>query len=208
MNLISSLVDIFVNLDKNLILVANTYGILAYPLLFLIIFLETGIVIAPFLPGDSLLFAAGALSAIGVFNIFILFIVVAIAAILGDTVNYWIGRYLGESIIKRKILRREYIDRTHNFYEKYGGKTIILARFVPIIRTFAPFIAGVGKMKYSKFITYNVIGGLAWVVLFLFLGFFFGNLPFVQKNFTLVIFAIIFISILPAIIEYLRSRTK
>ena len=206
MSILTNVLDIFVHLDKNLILVANAYGILAYPLLFLIIFLETGMVLTPFLPGDSLLFAAGALSAIGIFNIFILFFLLALASVLGDSANYWIGRYLGESIIKRKLLRKEYLDRTHHFYEKYGGKTIILARFIPIIRTFAPFIAGIGKMRYSKFIFYNIIGGLAWVLLFLGLGFFFGNLPFVQANFTLVIFAIILISILPAIIEYLRHR--
>jgi len=206
MSIITNFIDLFVHLDKNLILVANSYGILAYPLLFIIIFLETGMVLTPFLPGDSLLFVAGALSSIGIFNVFILFILLSLASILGDSANYWIGRYLGDSIIKRKLLRKEYLDRTHHFYEKYGGKTIIFARFVPIIRTFAPFIAGIGKMRYSKFLFYNIIGGLAWVLLFLSLGFFFGNLPFVQENFTLVIFAIIIISILPAIIEYIRHR--
>jgi membrane-associated protein len=176
----------------------------------LIIFLETGLVITPFLPGDSLLFAAGAFAALGALNVWVLFVLLSVAAILGDTVNYWIGHYIGPRAFSGNIrfLKKEYLDRTHAFYEKYGGKTIILARFIPIIRTFAPFVAGIGAMTYSKFIVYNVVGGIAWVGIFLFGGYFFGNLPFVKDNFTIVILAIIGISVLPGVIEYLRERSR
>ena len=167
--------------------------------------------VTPVLPGDSLLFAAGALAAKGALDVAWLFILLSIAAVLGDTANYWIGCLVGPKVFhkeKVRFLNREYLDRTHQFYEKYGGKTIIIARFVPIIRTFAPFVAGIGSMAYWHFISYNVIGGIAWIAICVFAGFFFGNLPFVKENFSLVIFAIIFISILPGIIEFARQRFK
>jgi len=172
--------------------------------------METGFVITPFLPGDSLIFAAGAFAGLGYLHIGVLFAVLAAAAIAGDTANYWIGHFIGPKAFSGSVrfLKKEYLDRTHAFYEKHGGKTIIIARFIPIIRTFAPFVAGVGAMTYPKFIAYNVIGGMAWVALFSFGGYFFGNLPVVQQNFTFVILAIIFISILPAIIEFIRGRQQ
>jgi membrane-associated protein len=182
-----------------------------YLILFLIIFAETGFVVTPFLPGDSLIFAAGALAAsLGVLNPWLLFGLLTVAAILGDSVNYAIGHAIGPRVFREDVrfLKREYLDRTHEFYEKHGGKTIILARFMPIIRTFAPFVAGVGAMTYQKFITYNVVGGIVWVGLFTFLGYFFGNIPAVQHNFTYVILGIIFVSVLPPIYEVLRSRSK
>jgi len=206
MSLIHSFISFFTELDTNLIAVIQNYGILAYPLLFIIVFLETGIVFTPFLPGDSLIFVAGTLAASGLLNIFLLFTILALAAILGDTANYWIGRYFGCGILAQKCLKQEYLTKTQNFYEKHGGKTIILARFIPIVRTFAPFVAGIGKMRYSRFLSYNIVGGLMWVTLFLFTGFFFGNLPLIKENLTLVILIIIFLSILPAIIEYIKHK--
>lgn len=210
MELITTFIDIFLHLDKYLSQIITDYGTWTYLILFTIIFLETGLVITPFLPGDSLLFAAGTFAALGALNPVLLFVLLSIAAVIGDTVNYWIGNYIGPRAFSGEIrfLKREYMDRTHEFYEKHGGKTIILARFVPIIRTFAPFVAGVGSMTYGRFITYNVVGGIVWVGLFVALGFFFGNIPFVEENFTLVILAIIFISILPPIVEYLRERMR
>ncbi|OGO26289.1 MAG: hypothetical protein A2W33_10125 [Chloroflexi bacterium RBG_16_52_11] len=178
--------------------------------MFLIIFLETGVVITPFLPGDSLLFAAGTFAAMGSLNIYVLLILLSLAAILGDTVNYWIGHSIGPRAFNGEIrfLKKEHLDRTHAFYERHGGKTIILARFIPIIRTFAPFVAGVGAMTYGRFITYNVIGGIAWVVIFTLAGYFFGQVPFVQENFTYVVVAIILISVMPAVFEIIRGRLK
>ena len=210
MDLILTLIDIFLHLDEFLGEIIRTYGAWTYLLLFLIIFMETGLVVTPFLPGDSLIFAAGTFAALGYMNIGLLFLLLATAAILGDTVNYWIGHYIGPRAFSGNVrfLKKEYMDRTHAFYEKHGGKTIILARFVPIVRTFAPFVAGVGAMSYGKFISYNIIGGLAWVASFLFLGYFFGNLPFVQKNFEFVVIAIVLISVLPAVIEYLKERAR
>ena len=210
MDFISSLIDFILHLDKHLNEIIQTYGIWTYLLLFLIIFMETGLVIFPFLPGDSLLFAAGAFAAQGSLNVFVLFILLSLAAILGDTVNYWIGHYIGPRAFSGNVrfLKKEYLDRTHAFYEKYGGKTIILARFIPIIRTFAPFVAGIGAMTYSHFIVYNVVGGVLWVGLFTFGGYFFGNLPFVKDNFIIVIITIIFISVLPAVVEVVRERVK
>ncbi len=210
MELISYLIDLFLHLDKHLSQVIQTYGVWTYLLLFLIIFMETGLVVTPFLPGDSLLFAAGAFAGLGSLNVWLLFVLLSIAAIAGDTVNYWIGHYIGPRAFSGEIrfLKKEYMDRTHAFYEKHGGKTIILARFVPIVRTFAPFVAGVGAMTYGKFISYNVIGGLLWVALFTFGGYFFGNLPFVQDNFTFVVLAIILISVLPAVYEFLKERSR
>ena len=210
MELILNLVDIFLHLDKYLGDIIRDYGTLTYLILFGIIFMETGLVVTPFLPGDSLIFAAGAFAGLGSLNIWVLFILLGFAAILGDTVNYWIGHYIGPRAFSGNVrfLKKEYLDRTHAFYEKHGGKTIILARFVPIIRTFAPFVAGVGAMTYGKFITYNVVGGFLWVALFSFMGYFFGNLKAVQENFSLVIIAIVLISVMPAVIEYIKEKIK
>jgi membrane-associated protein len=203
-------VDFFLHLDKYLDAIIRTYGTWTYLILFLIIFIETGLVIMPFLPGDSLLFAAGAFAAIGSLDPVLLFVLVEIAAVLGDTVNYWIGAYIGPRAFSGKVrfLKKEYLDRTQVFYDKYGGITIIIARFVPIVRTFAPFVAGVGKMKYGQFFLYNVIGGVLWTQLFVFAGYFFGNIAFVRDNFSLVVIAIILISILPGIFEFVRNKRK
>ena len=210
MDLISNLFNMFLHLDEHLSVIIQTYGTWTYLLLFLIIFLETGVVITPFLPGDSLLFAAGTFAAMGSLNIYVLLILLSLAAILGDTVNYWIGHSIGPRAFNGEIrfLKKEHLDRTHAFYERHGGKTIILARFIPIIRTFAPFVAGVGAMTYGRFITYNVIGGIAWVVIFTLAGYFFGQVPFVQENFTYVVVAIILISVMPAVFEIIRGRLK
>ena len=206
------LFDLILHLDEHLAELTQTYGTWTYALLFLIIFLETGVVIAPFLPGDSLLFAAGALAAVpeANLNVVLLFILLSVAAIIGDTVNYWIGHAIGPRAFQGNIrfLKKEYLERTHQFYEKYGGKTIVLARFIPIIRTFAPFVAGIGSMSYGKFITYNILGGILWTAIFIFGGYFFGNLPIVKNNFSLVILAIIFLSLLPPIIEFIQSRRR
>jgi membrane-associated protein len=208
MEFINHLIDIFLHLDKYLGTIIQTYGIWTYALLFLVIFMETGFVITPFLPGDSLIFAAGTFAGFGDLNIVVLFIVLCSAAILGDTANYWIGHFIGPRAFSGEVrfLKKEYLDRTHEFYERHGGKTIILARFVPIVRTFAPFVAGVGEMSYPHFITYNVVGGVLWVSLFLFLGYFFGNLPFVQNNFSVVVIVIIGISVVPMIYEFIKGR--
>lgn len=191
--------------------IIQAYGIWTYLILFLIIFCETGLVVTPLLPGDSLLFAAGAFAAKGDLDVMWLFILLSIAAILGDTANYWIGDYIGPKIFHKedvRLLNKEYLDRTHQFYEKYGGKTIIIARFVPIIRTFAPFVAGIGSMTYLRFVSYNIIGGIAWIAACAFAGFFFGNIPIVKQNFTIVISAIIVISILPGITEFIRQHNE
>ena len=206
--LIAQVFNFFMEIDKNILIMISTYGIFIYPLLFLIIFLETGIVITPFLPGDSLIFAVGAAAGAGALNIIILFIILCSAAILGDSVNYYIGKYFGDNILRKGLIKLEYIHKTRDFYEKHGGKTIILARFIPIVRTFAPFIAGIGKMKYGSFLMYNVIGGILWVSLFLFLGYFSGNLPFVKEHFAFVIFIIIALSIVPVIYEYTIRKLK
>lgn len=210
MEYIQYIIEIFLHLDKYLGEIIRNYGTWTYALLFLIIFMETGFVVTPFLPGDSLLFAAGTFAALGDLSIGVLLILLMVAAILGDTVNYWVGHFIGPRAFSGNVrfLKKEYLDRTHEFYEKHGGKTIILARFIPIIRTFAPFVAGVGAMTYLHFITYNVVGGIAWVLLFTLGGYFFGNIPAVQDNFTFVILAIIFISVLPGIIEFLRGRSR
>lgn len=207
--MIKNVIDIILNLDIYLNEIIAYYGIWSYLILFLVIFCETGLVITPFLPGDSLIFVIGALSAGGEINITIITLILIAAAILGDTVNFHIGKFLGPKVFnKPKIpfLKKEYLIKTHEFYERHGGKTIILARFIPIIRTFAPFVAGMGEMNYIKFISYNIIGGIVWVLTFVLGGYFFGNIQYVKDNFTMVIFAIIFISILPAIITYLKEK--
>lgn len=211
MELIANLIEFVLHLDKHLNLIIQTYGVWTYLLLFLVIFIETGLVVTPFLPGDSLLFAAGTFAALGSLNVGLLFVLLSAAAIGGDTVNYWIGHFVGPKVFSKenvRFLNKEHLDRTHQFYEKHGGKTIILARFIPIIRTFAPFVAGIGKMTYWRFISYNLIGGLVWPALFLFGGYYFGNIPFVKRNFTLVIVAIILISVLPMIIEFVSHRLR
>jgi membrane-associated protein len=209
MELLKSLIEILLHLDVHLDLAIRDYGIWTYGILFLIIFLETGLVVFPFLPGDSLLFAGGTFAALGSLDVLWLVIFLSIAAIAGDTVNYWIGYTTGPKVFKReksRLFSKKHLHRTHQFYEKYGGKTIILARFIPIIRTFAPFVAGIGSMTYGRFIIYNISGGISWVLIFVFGGYFFGNIPFIRHNFSLVIIAIILLSILPGIIEFLRHR--
>jgi len=211
MELIRQFVDLFLHLDKHLNGVVQDYQMWTYAILFVIIFCETGLVVTPILPGDSLLFAAGALAASGPpLQPGWLFALLSIAAVAGDTVNYWIGHGFGDALAKKypKIFKKEYLEKTHQFYEKYGGETIIIARFVPIVRTFAPFVAGVGHMTYGKFISYNVIGGLLWIALFIYGGYFFGNMPLVKNHFSLVIVVIILLSILPGVIEFLRQRKK
>jgi len=209
MELVSKIVDFVLHLDAHLSALIQHYGLWTYIILFVVIFCETGLVVTPFLPGDSLIFAAGTFAARGDLNILGLFLILSAAAVLGDTANYWIGKIMGPKIFQKensRIFKKSYLDRTHKFYEKYGAETIIIARFVPIVRTFAPFVAGIGRMSYGKFLSYNVIGGVGWVALFTFGGYFFGNIPFVRKNFSLVILAIILISLLPAAVEFLRHR--
>lgn len=209
MDFIKTLVDLFLHLDKNLELVIQGYGMWTYLILFILVFLETGLVVTPFLPGDSLLFVAGAFSASGSLNVVLLFITLGIAAILGDTANYQIGHFVGPKVFSKsntRLFKKEHLERTQLFYEKHGGKTIIIARFIPVIRTFAPFVAGIGEMTYLRFLSYNLIGGIAWVTILLFGGYLFGNLPIVRNNFTTVILAIIFISILPGILNFLKAK--
>lgn len=211
MELIANFIDIFMHLDKHLSSVIQNYGALTYAILFLIIFCETGLVVTPFLPGDSLLFAVGTFTAIGALDVSVVFVLLTIAAIAGDTVNYWIGNFVGPKVFYKDdvgFLNKKHLERTHQFYEKYGGKTIIIARFVPIIRTFAPFVAGIGSMSYGRFLSYNIIGGTLWVAICVFAGYFFGNIPIVKQNFSIVILAIIFISIMPGVIEFLRHRYR
>jgi membrane-associated protein len=209
---IQAIIDFILHIDQHLVNIVSNYQTWTYLILFLIIFAETGFVVTPFLPGDSLLFAAGAIIAKpeSGLNIFLMAALLIVAAISGDLVNYHIGKYIGPKAFsgRYKLLKREYLEKTEAFYNKYGGKTIIYARFVPIVRTFAPFIAGVGSMTYSRFASYNVIGGVLWIVSFLFLGYFFGALPVIKSNFTYVIFAIIIVSILPAFIEVIRGKRK
>jgi membrane-associated protein len=207
---IHTLVDLFLHLEEHLNTILAHYGGWTYLILFLIVFCETGLVVTPFLPGDSLLFATGALAAGGPLDVRLLFVLLSVAAIAGDTVNYWIGSIVGPRVFTDKVrfLKREHLEKTHRFYERYGGKTIVLARFMPIIRTFAPFVAGIGRMTYWRFASYNVFGGILWVGLFLFGGYYFGNLPFVEKNFSLVILAISVVSILPGVVEYVRERRR
>lgn len=214
MEFIHFIIDFILHIDRHLLELVENYGVWVYAILFLIVFCETGLVVTPFLPGDSLLFVAGALAASNVtgdFNIIILNIILITAAILGDGVNYTIGRFFGEKLFSNpdsKIFKQSYLEKTHHFYEKHGGKTIILARFVPIVRTFAPFVAGMGHMGYKHFAAFNVIGGVIWVVLFTLLGYFVGTIEWVQQNLKLLMIAIIFLSIVPAIVEVIRERAK
>ena len=211
MDYVRGLVDFVLHLDHHLAEIIQNYGAQTYALIFVIVFLETGVVVTPFLPGDSLLFAAGSFAGLGALSLWPVFLVCVAAAILGDTVNYAIGSYFGPKVFhfpKSRFFNPRHLQRTHGFYEKYGGKTIIIARFIPIIRTFAPFVAGVGKMSYWRFLAYNAVGGLLWVSICVFAGYFFGNLPFVKKNFSLVIVAIVIISVLPAVFEFLKHRAE
>lgn len=203
--------DFVLHLDTHLTDLVSQYGVLTYGVLFLIIFAETGFVVTPFLPGDSLLFAAGAISSLGSLNVWLVIALLIVAAVLGDTVNYWIGHFLGQKIVdnpKIKFINQEHIDKTEQFFKKYGGKTIILARFVPIVRTFAPFVAGVGTMDYPKFILYNIVGGAAWVTAFTLLGYLFGNIPFIKENFHYAVFGIIFLSLIPILYEYIQHKRQ
>jgi membrane-associated protein len=211
MDLFIKFIDIFLHLDKYLNVVITNYGSWVYLILFLIIFCETGLVVTPFLPGDSLLFAAGTFAAIGSLDPAALFLLLGTAAIAGNMVNYQVGYFVGPKIFHRenvRFLKKEYLERTHQYFERYGGLTIIIARFIPIIRTFAPFLAGVGKMTYWHFMTYNIIGSAAWIAAFIFGGFFFGNIPAVKNNFTLVILTIIAVSLVPTVIGFLRHRLR
>lgn len=207
---LSAFINIILHLDIYLNQIVLEYKSTTYALLFLIIFLETGLVVIPFLPGDSLLFAAGAIAVMGSLSPLWLIILLSIAAILGDTVNYWIGRKAGSKLysMETRFIKKEHFEKTQQFYEKYGGKTILLARFLPIIRTFAPFVAGIGKMNYLRFLAYNVIGGIAWVTLFISVGYYFGNIPIIKQNFTTVIMAIIVVTMAPAVIEFLKHYRK
>jgi len=210
MDWILKLLDFILHVDTYLNDIITRFGGWTYGLLFVVIFMETGFVVTPFLPGDSLIFAAATFAARGVLNPWLMFTLLSIAAISGDTVNYWIGHAIGNKAYTGEVkwIKKEYMERTHAFFEKHGGKTIFLARFVPIIRTFAPFVAGVSKMSYGHFITWNLVGGVTWVAIFTLLGFFFGNIPFVQDNFELVIIAIVFISFIPAVVEGLKARKE
>ncbi len=207
MELLQQLIQFILHIDQHLFDMCAQYGTWVYAFLFVIIFCETGFVVTPFLPGDSLLFAAGALAAIGALNIWFSIILLIAAAFIGDTANYWIGHYVGPKVFykeKVRFLNKEYLERTHNFYEKHGGMTIIIARFLPIIRTFAPFVAGIGSMTYPRFIVYNITGGILWVLLFTLGGYFFGNVPFVKQNFSLVIVALVLVPGIPALVEFIR----
>ncbi len=208
MTFIKTVIDIILHLDVHLSAIITQYGAWTYGLLFVIIFVETGLVVTPFLPGDSLIFAAGTFAALGSLNVVLLFVLLAVAAVLGDTVNYWIGHYLGSRAYNIKWIKREYLERTQHFFDKYGKKTIFLARFVPIVRTFAPFVAGIGQMSYPSFISYNIFGGIAWVALFTFAGYFFGNIPFIREHFSLVVLAIVFISVIPMIVEAVKAQRE
>ena len=208
MEILSYLIQLFLHLDEYLDAVISQYGLWTYGILFAVIFVETGLVVMPFLPGDSLLFASGAFAALGSLNIWTLAGLMMVAAVLGDAVNYSIGHYLGERAYNVKWFKREHLEKTRAFFEKHGGKAIFLARFVPIVRTFAPFVAGIGKMSYAYFAAYNVVGGITWVATFSLLGYFFGNIPFVQKNFELVIIAIILVSVVPMFVEWRKARRE
>lgn len=208
--MLSQIIDFILQIDVHLGQIILDYGVATYAILFGIIFVETGLVLVPFLPGDSLLFAAGAFAALGSLNLFAVLGLMMMAAIAGDTMNYWIGHFFGQKLIEnpRVPINKEHIDKTQKFFDKHGGKTIILARFVPIVRTFAPFVAGIGKMKYGQFISYNVIGGMSWVILATLAGFFFGNIPFVKENFSIVVLGIVLVSVVPMLIPLINKLLK
>jgi membrane-associated protein len=207
MDIVKSVIDFLLHIDKYLGIIVHNYGALSYLFLFLVIFCETGLVITPFLPGDSLIFVIGTIAAKGAINVFLLFFILTLAAILGNTVNYWIGNYFGEKVFaKNPLFKKDYLEKTKEFYRKHGGIIIIITRFMPIIRTFAPFVAGIGKMPYAKFQSFNVIGGVVWVAFFLFGGYFFGGIPFVQNHLSGIIYLIVFISFIPPVIEILKRK--
>ena len=205
--MIKTLINFVFHMDKYLLSFIQSYGNVVYFFLFLIIFMETGLVLTPFLPGDSLLFIAGTFAATDVLNVYALFFLLVVAAILGDTVNYWMGNYFGEKVFS-KFIKQEHMKRTRLFFHHHGKKTIVFARFIPIIRTFAPFVAGIGKMNYFTFLSYNVIGGIVWVALFVFSGYFFGNIPFVKNNLTFIVFFIILLSLIPVFVEYMKHKRR
>ena len=207
MEIFQLLLDFLLHIDKYLGQIISTYGLVTYAILFTVIFIETGLVFTPFLPGDSLLFAAGAFAALGSLNIYWLLLLLSVAAILGDTANYWIGHFFGEQLVANtKIpIKKEHIEETQKFFAKHGGKTIIMARFVPIVRTFAPFVAGVGKMSYGKFLSYNIVGGVAWVFLATLAGYLFGNIPMVQENFSLVVLGVVAVSLIPMLAPIIKK---
>jgi membrane-associated protein len=211
MDLLPTLIDIFLHLDRHLSAIIQQYGAWTYLLLFVIVFCETGLVVTPFLPGDSLLFAVGTFAALGALDLFLAAVVLVAAAVLGDAVNYAVGHRLGPKVFRRegvRFLNREHLERTHRFYERYGPSTIVIARFVPIVRTFAPFVAGIGRMTYARFALYNVVGAIAWVIACVGAGYLFGNIPMVKDNFSLVVLAIIAISVMPGLIEILRQHAR
>jgi membrane-associated protein len=211
MGFLPDLLEILLHLDKHLLDLCTQYGVWVYAILFIIIFCETGLVVTPFLPGDSLLFAVGSLAAIQALDLTLSIVLLILAAVLGDTVNYWIGDYVGPKVFHQensRLMNKEYLLRTHRFYEKHGGKTIIIARFLPIIRTFAPFVAGIGSMTYRRFIAFNVVGGTLWVLVFVPAGYFFGSVPFVKDNFSLVIIALVLIPGIPSVVEVIRMQLK
>ncbi|MBN1046059.1 MULTISPECIES: DedA family protein [unclassified Clostridium] len=204
----SQIVDIFIHMNKYIGMIINNYGMQTYLILFIVVFCETGLVVTPFLPGDSLIFAAATFAAMGALNIYILVILLIVAAILGDTVNYEIGRLFGNKLIKNNIVKKDHIEKTNKFYEKHGVKTIMFARFIPIVRTIAPFVAGIGKMNYKDFILFNVIGGNLWVIILSICGYFFGNIRFVRNNLSLILIGMIIISVLPAVIVFINEKRK
>lgn len=211
MSIIGTFINVILHLDKYLNIIFQSFGIWTYIIIFIIIFCETGLVVTPFLPGDSILFAAGTLASIGSLNVFTLFAVFFISAVAGDTVNYYIGKKIGSGILEKKDMKfvnKEYLNKAHRFYEKHGSMTIALGRFIPIIRTFVPFVAGIGEMNYSRFITYNMLGGFLWVLLFLGGGYFFGGLPFIKQHFSYVVIAIIIISAIPAIVTFVKEKRR
>lgn len=211
MEFLEKLIDFILHIDVHLFDLCTQYGVWVYAILFVIVFCETGLVVTPFLPGDSLLFAVGSLAAIGALNVVTATVLLILAAIAGDTVNYWIGDYVGPKVFHEehsRFLNKEYLLRTHRFYEKHGGKTIIIARFLPIIRTFAPFVAGVGSMTYRRFLMFNIVGGIAWVLLFVLAGYFFGNIPYIKNNFSFVIIALVLIPGIPAVVEVIRQQLR
>jgi membrane-associated protein len=211
MGFVPRLIDLLLHVDKYLDLIIQQFGLVTYVVLFVVVFCETGLVVTPFFPGDSLLFTVGAFAARGSLDLTVALVLLAAAAILGDTVNYWIGAIVGPKVFRKenvRFLNKKHLERTHKFYERYGAKTIVIARFVPIIRTFAPFVAGIGKMTYGRFLSYNVVGGLLWVALFVLGGYYFGNIGIVRRNFSLVIIVIILLSVMPGVVEALRQRSR